>query len=205
MNTNAKTSLNNKNRVSALSALKSKKIAEHNLKQRSDTLNQLEEVYNKIEQAADQVDIVRVMQASTSVLRSLHAQTGGVETVENVVDNLREEMSKVDEFGTIINEAGPVVDEGEIDDELEALEKQEAREKEEKEAEETRERLAQLDSQKHAADEAARKLEELQKNVDAGEDSLLAESIGKMSNMSLEDKTTTKEKEEKERQPVPAQ
>lgn len=205
MNTNAKTSLNNKNRVSALSALKSKKTAEHNLKQRSDTLNQLEEVYNKIEQAADQVDIVRVMQASTSVLRSLHAQTGGVETVENVVDNLREEMSKVDEVGTIINEAGPVVDEGEIDDELEALEKQEAREKGEKEAEETRERLAQLENQKHAADEAARKLAELQKDADAGEDSLLAESIGKLSNMSLDDKMTTKDKEEKEKQPVPAQ
>jgi charged multivesicular body protein 7 len=206
LNTNAKASLNNKNRVSALSALKSKKIAEHNLKQRSDTLNQLEEVYHKIEQAADQVDIVRVMQASTNVLRSLHAQTGGVETVENVVDNLREEMSKVDEVGTIINEAGPVVDEGEIDDELEALEKQEAREKEEKEAEETRERLTQLDSQKHAAKEASHKLAELQKNnVDTGEDSLLAESLGKLSNMSLDDKPITKEKEEKEKQPVPAQ
>ncbi|CRG83675.1 putative protein C1604,18c [Talaromyces islandicus] len=202
LNSNAKASLNNKNRVSALSALKSKKIAEHNLKQRSDTLNQLEEVYNKIEQAADQVDIVRVMQASTDVLRSLHAQTGGVETVESVVDNLREEMSKVDEVGTIINEAGPVVDEGEIDDELEALEQQEAREREEKEAEETRERLAELDSQKHAADEAARKLGELQKDADAGEDSLLSESIGKLSTMSLDDKTATKEKEE---QPVPAQ
>ncbi|QKX57881.1 uncharacterized protein TRUGW13939_05001 [Talaromyces rugulosus] len=206
LNANAKTSLNNKNRVSALSALKSKKIAEHNLKQRSDTLNQLEEVYSKIEQAADQVEIVRVMQASTSALRSLHAQTGGVETVENVVDNLREEMSKVDEVGTIINEAGPVVDEGEIDDEMEELEKQEVREKEEKEAEETRERLAQLDSQKHAAEEAAHKLAELQKNnVDTGEDSLLAESIGRLSNMSLDDKPITKEKEEKEKQPVPAQ
>jgi hypothetical protein len=84
--------------------------------------------------------------------------------------------------------------------------KQDVGEKEEKEAEQTRERLAQLDSQKHAAEEAAHKLAELQKNnVDTGEDSLLAESIGRLSNMSLDNKPITKEEEEKEKQPVPAQ
>lgn len=134
LNANAKLALANKNRISALSAIKNKKIAEHNLKQRSDTLSQIEEVYAKIEQSADQIEIVRAMQASTGVLRSLHAQIGGVERVEDVVENLREEMSKVDEVGNVLNEAGPVVDEGEIDEELEALEIKERRDREEEEA-----------------------------------------------------------------------
>src|SRR5436190_715737 len=59
--------INNKNRILALSTLRSKKLAERNLKQRSDTLIQLEDVYTKIEQAADQVDIVQVMEASTGI------------------------------------------------------------------------------------------------------------------------------------------
>lgn len=178
----AKTALTNKNRISALSAVRSKKLIEHNLSQRLSTLAQLEEVYFKIEGAAGQVEIVQVMEASTGVLRGLHAQIGGAERVEDVVETLREEMAKVDEVGSIINEAGPVIDEGEIDDELEAMEKSDQEAKEEREAEETRQRLAELDSIKQASDEAARRA---QKTKDV--DSELAESIGRLSNMSVED------------------
>ncbi|KAJ5537037.1 hypothetical protein N7513_010223 [Penicillium frequentans] len=178
----AKTALTNKNRISALSAVRSKKLVEHNLSQRLTTLAQLEEVYFKIEGAAGQVEIVQVMEASTGVLRGLHAQIGGAERVEDVVESLREEMAKVDEVGSIINEAGPVIDEGEIDDELEAMEKSDQEAKEEREAEETRQRLAELDSSKQASDEAARRA---QKTKDV--DSELAESIDRLSNMSVED------------------
>ncbi|KAL1969755.1 hypothetical protein VTN77DRAFT_8308 [Rasamsonia byssochlamydoides] len=206
LNAAALAAVNNKNRVSALSALRSKKLAEHNLKQRSDTLSQLEEVYAKIEQAADQVEIVRVMEASTGVLRSLHAQVGGVERVEDVVEELREEMSKVDEIGNIISEAGPVIDETEIDDELEAIEKQQLWEKEEKEAEETRKKLAELDSVEQAAREAARrKLSEAKKkNAEAEEEAELAESIGKLSQMSLEDNAEVASRQGSKEQPLPA-
>lgn len=172
----AKTALTNKNRVSALSAVRSKKLAEHNLSQRLNTLLQLEEVYSKIEAAAGNVEIVQVMQASTGVLRGLHAQIGGAEKVEDIVEELREEMAKVDEVGSIMNEAGPVIDEGEIDEELEELEKGDQKAKEEKEAEETRQKLAELDN-------IGRRAEDM-KDVD----SELAESIGKLSNMSVEDR-----------------
>lgn len=178
----AKTALANKNRISALSAIRSKKMVEHNLSQRLNTLAQLEEVYSKIEQAAGQVEIVQVMEASTGVLRGLHAQIGGAERVEDVVEELREEMNKVDEVGGIINEAGPVIDEGEIDDELEALEKSDREAKEEKDAEETQKRLAELDSIRQASDEAARQTHD--ENLEAQ----LAESIGRLSNMSVEDR-----------------
>ncbi|EED12845.1 vacuolar sorting protein SNF7 family protein, putative [Talaromyces stipitatus ATCC 10500] len=204
LNINAKNALANKNRISALSAIKNKKIAEHNLNQRANTLHQLEEVYNKIEQSTDQIEIVRVMQASTGVLRSLHAQIGGVERVEDVIENLREEMSKVDEVGNIINEAGPVIDESEIDDELEALETKELREKEE-EAKVTRQRLEQLESHEQAARQAAR---EASKTAEAVGDveSELAASIGQLSNMSLKDSAMTEREGQHEvEKPVPAQ
>lgn len=147
----AQSAVKTKNRVAALAALKSKKAAESTLAQRYDTLSQLEGVYSKIEEASDQVAVVRIMEASTGVLRNLHAQVGGVEKVEDVVEGLREEMSKVNEIGQVMEEAGrgeAAVDEDAIDEELEALERQDRVEKEEQEAERTRQRLAELDALK---------------------------------------------------------
>lgn len=185
----AKTALSKNNRVSALAAVRSKKMVEHNLKQRLDTLTQLEEVYSKIEQAADQVEYVKVMEASTGVLRGLHAQIGGTERVEDAVDNLREEMTKVDEIGGVMNEAGPVIDEGEIDDELEDLEAKEREAREEKEAEETRKKLAELDALKHATKDAHTTGSE--QNLEAA----LAENIGRLSRMSVDDESSSASKE----------
>ncbi|KAF3019206.1 hypothetical protein E8E15_008339 [Penicillium rubens] len=180
----AKTALANKNRISALSAVRSKKLAEHNLQQRFNTLMQLEEVYSKIEQAAGQVDMVQVMQASTGVLRGLHTQIGGAERVEDIVEELREEMTKVDEVGSIMNEAGPVIDEGEIDDELAAMEKSDREAREKEEAAVTERRLAELDSVKQASDEASR-----QAHAAKSADSALADNIiDRLSNMSVEDR-----------------
>ena len=147
----AQSSVKAKNRVAALAALKSKKAAENVLSQRYESLEQVEGVYTKIEQAADQVALVRVMEASTGVLRNLHTQIGGVERVEDVVEGLRDEMSKADEIGHVMQEAGrgeDIVDEDAIEEELEALEKKDRAEKEEQEAERTRRRLAELDASK---------------------------------------------------------
>ena len=131
----AQKAINNKSRTSALAALRSKKLSEATLTQRLETLTQLEGVYSKIEQATDQVAVVRAMKASTGVLQNLHAQVGGIEKVEDVIEGLRNEMAKVDDIGSVI-EAGAqldsVVDERALDEELESLEKQaSAREEEE--------------------------------------------------------------------------
>ncbi|GIJ89346.1 hypothetical protein Asppvi_008284 [Aspergillus pseudoviridinutans] len=182
LNLTAKVAVQKKNRVSALAAVRSKKLAEHNLKQRLDTLTQLEEVYSKIENAADQVEYVRVMEASTGVLRGLHSQIGGVERVEDVVEELREEMSKVDEIGNIMNEVAPEIDEAELDDELEELENRERQAKEEKEADETRKKLAELDDLEQKAKEAARTTASEQ-----SVESAIEESIERLSHMSVEE------------------
>ncbi|KAF2803079.1 uncharacterized protein BDZ99DRAFT_453844 [Mytilinidion resinicola] len=151
----ARSAVASKTMTAAKSALRSKKLAEATLVRRTDTLAQLEEVLAKIEQAADQVEIIKVMEASATVLKGLHKEVGGAEGVEGVVDALKEEMSKVDEVSGIINEVGQegVVDDNEVDEEFEALERVE-REKQEKierekreqeEAEKTRVRLEELE------------------------------------------------------------
>lgn len=158
----AKEAVAKKNIIAAKSALRSKKLADTKLQQRTATLAQLEDVFARIEQAADQVEMVRVMEASSQTLRSLNEKTGGVEKVQDVMEGLREQMMDVDEIGQTLNEASMgAVDEGEVEDELEAMEnvereKVEAVERKEREAkeakeaetqaEETKRRLAELDS-----------------------------------------------------------
>lgn len=183
----AREAVTNKQLTTAKSLLRTKKLADHQLQQRSATLASLEEVYAKIEQAADQVEIVRVMEASSKTLASLNKQTGGVEKVQDTMDGLREEMTTTEEIGTAINEVGVEgVDEGEVEDELEALERverekvaeaerkerekieeTERKEKEKREAEaaeKTRVKLAELEE----AEKTRAKLEELDRMVDAG-------------------------------------
>lgn len=127
----AKSAVAKKNRVKALACLKAKKQAEASLTQRYATLNQLEEVSAKIEQAADNVQLIKVMESSTGVLKTLNAQVGGVDKIDSVMDELKERMSDTEELANILSESvGPPVDEAEIDDELAAMEK-EAKEKQE--------------------------------------------------------------------------
>ena len=145
----ARIAIGQNNRVSALTALRSKKLSESMLMRRSETLARLEEVLGKIEQAADQVAFVRIMEASTLVLRGLNTEAGGIEKVEDIVEGLRDEMTKVDEMGTAINEVGQEgtrIDEGEIDNELEDLEKQDKFEREDRASKQTRARLEELDT-----------------------------------------------------------
>ena len=140
----AQQAVQSKNTVSALAALRSRKTAESTLEQRINTLSQLEGLYDKIEQAVDQVTMVRVMEASTSVLRNLHAEVGGVTNVENVVERLKEEMDTVDEIGSVVESAGhgdAAIDESAIDDELEELLRHNQKEAETKEAQRTQQRL----------------------------------------------------------------
>lgn len=156
LNQAAQAAVSRKNRVAALAALKSKKLTEASLTTRYATLNQLEEVASRIEQAADQVQLVKVMESSTGVLQTLNAQAGGADRVDGVMDRLRAQMADTDEVAAILAEgAGAAVDEGEIDDELEAMEAQERSKEDEKGQAERREEEA-----KQAA-EAQRKLDAL--------------------------------------------
>ena len=145
----AQKAIDSKNRTSALAALRSKKTSESILTQRTETLAQLEEIYDKIEQAADQVAIIGIMEASTGVLRNLHDQVGGIGKVEDIIEGLRDEISKANEIGGAIEagaQEGSVIDESAVDEELESLEEQANAREEEKGARHTQERLANIDA-----------------------------------------------------------
>ncbi|KAL9581485.1 MAG: hypothetical protein Q9212_003869 [Teloschistes hypoglaucus] len=136
-----------KNRQSALAALKSKKLAESILSQRSDTLLQLEQVLESIKQASDQVTMLQVMKDSAGVLRSLNARVGSVENVEDALNSVKDEMEKVKDINSAINEAGldpNAVDETEIDEELDGLLREHEQAEEERLAETTKRRLADI-------------------------------------------------------------
>lgn len=166
LDSTAKAAVKNKNRIAALASLKSKKIAEASLQARYNTLASLEETAGKIQQASDNVAVVRVMEASGEALKRLNAAVGGAEGVEGVVERLRSQMDTADEVNAIMSESGTVVDEGEIDEELAAIEDEERRKEEEirererkveeekrrvvqeREAEETRRRLEAVESAK---------------------------------------------------------
>lgn len=186
MDRRAKEAVAKKNRVSALAALRSKKSAEANLASRHATLSQLDEVLSKIEQAADQVDLVRIMEASTKVLSSLNKEVGGVERVDDVVDKLREQMGQVDEVGDIIAESSQNnVDENEVDDELEAMEREETKKIEEKE------RVVKEEKERKEAADTKRKLEELEEverraREAKKEEPIIDESTQGIRSMSLE-------------------
>lgn len=112
------------NRSSALRALRSRKLAEISLDQKIEALLQVELIYSKIEQAADQAVMIQTMKASTGVLRSLHAHIDGVQNVEDTIEEMQNELAKVDQTSNIINEAGQGLncfDEEALDEELETL------------------------------------------------------------------------------------
>ncbi|PHH60833.1 hypothetical protein CDD81_1130 [Ophiocordyceps australis] len=122
----ARDAISYKNRVSALAALKSKKLAESSLAQRYASLSQVEEVASKIEQASDQVQLVKIMESSAGVLEHLNSKIGGVDRVEGIMDQLRDQVSDTDEVAAILAESTTAtIDEGEINDELEELLEQE--------------------------------------------------------------------------------
>ncbi|XWW95712.1 hypothetical protein V2A60_003679 [Cordyceps javanica] len=152
----AKRALARKSKVSALAALRQKKAAEQTLSTRYATLSQLEETADRIEQAADNVAVVRALEASSGVLRGLNARVGAPDRVDAVMDELRDRVADTDELAAILAEStGAPVDEGEIDDELAAMEREaEAKQEEEaeKEKEEEREQSRRADAAQEAVD-----------------------------------------------------
>lgn len=196
----ARKAINNKNRTSALAALRSKKLSETILMQRSETLAQLEEVYGKIEQAADQIAIVRVMEASTGVLRNLHAKIGGIDKVEDVIEGLRDEMGKVDEVGGVIEasaQVDSVIDESAVDEELESLERQAKAREEEKGARQTQERLASIATVRKTEDNQPEERKDNPQEPSSDRrapDPPMEEGISGLKRLSLDDPRGTPEK-----------
>lgn len=119
--------ITSKNIPSAKRSLRLKKAAEMTLEQRHATLDQLQDVFAKIEQAASQVEIVKVMQAAGRTLKTLNTKAGDVDDVRDIMEGLRESMADTEEISNAINaDPSTVMDEIELEDELKALEEEES-------------------------------------------------------------------------------
>ncbi|EXJ78875.1 hypothetical protein A1O1_09277 [Capronia coronata CBS 617.96] len=217
LQSNAQIAVKTGNKASALSALRSKKLAERSLQSRIDTLHQLEEVYTKIEAAVDQVEVVAAMEASAGVLKTLNKKIGGVERVDDVLDSLREEMSKVDEVSGVVADplaGNAVLDEAEVDDELENMEREERIKREEKsreqkkkleiqEAEVTRRRLAELEGQP-AAQAPSTESEKNKENMQIADVDLersLSSSIDKLQKLDIDGLQHRQNEDQQHQQP----
>ncbi|CAN9193898.1 unnamed protein product [Alternaria alternata] len=162
-----------KQMVRAKAALRSKKLAENALKQRSDVALQLEQVYTDLQHAADQVEIVEAMRAGAAALKGLNEKVGGAEGVQGVVDAVNEQMATTEEITNIINETDQPLDEGEIDDEFEALERADREKREKEEAEKTAARLAELEAvEKKRKERESIKTDETEEQVDEASQSM---------------------------------
>ncbi|PVH95235.1 hypothetical protein DM02DRAFT_601181 [Periconia macrospinosa] len=158
-----------KQMIRAKTALRSRKLAESALDNRSKVALQLEETYEKLQEGQLQVETVEVMKAAAAALKILHNKVGGSEGVQNVVDSVREQMDTTEEITNIINEAATPVDEGEVDEEFEALERAEREKEEQEEAAKTAARLAEVAEAEEALKEkeAEKADAEAEKGVDA--------------------------------------
>jgi len=145
--------------------LRTKKACSELLSQRSAALEKVEEAFESIETAADNVAIVSAMRDSEAILRDLNAQVGGAEGAERVAENLRTQTDITEDVRMAVQETNPaaVVDEADVDEEFEAMEREarEAREREEAKEREKRERLEPAEREKRESKEAERTAERL--------------------------------------------
>jgi charged multivesicular body protein 7 len=108
--------------IAARAALRSRRLSQDVLETRLATLNQLEQVAAKIEQASDQAQLIHVLDMSSGILKSLNAKVGNVGRVEQVMERLQEQMFEVDEVGTILTaDAAASTMDPSIDDEIDRL------------------------------------------------------------------------------------
>jgi charged multivesicular body protein 7 len=198
-----------KQMVRAKAALRSKKLAETALAQRSDIALQLESVYTQLQSAADQVEIVEAMRAGADALKSLNEKVGGAEGVQGVVDAVNEQMATTEEITNIINETDSPLDETEIDDEFEALERAEKEKLDQEAAAKTASRLAILEEadKKRRAKEREEKANQLQEEAKKAAETQVDEASQGLANISFhqpEDDEEMKDADKEERIPVPS-
>ena len=118
----AREATSKKNRIVALSVLKSRKLSESALQKRSDALARIEEVLSGLEQAASDAEIVRTLESGAKALDRLNRDIGGIERVEKIMDRVRGSIEESEDVGKIIAEMGSgKIDESEVQEELDDM------------------------------------------------------------------------------------
>ncbi|KAF8533483.1 hypothetical protein BDD12DRAFT_865070 [Trichophaea hybrida] len=144
---NAQIAVINQNRGNALAALKSRNVAESILAHQFKALGQIEDVLASIQTAANNMELIQILQKSSAVLSELNKDIGGTETVDRIILCLREETQTLDGVNQILYDGGPVIAEDVIEDELHRLMKVVKCESDFNESLESAPRIAEADRQ----------------------------------------------------------
>lgn len=113
------------NKNAAKAALKRKKTHEHSLDQTLSQIGTLEQQINAIESANINMETLEAMKKAGKAMEDIHGRLT-VEKVDETMDKLREQNALSEEIVNAItnNSIGDAVDDGELEDELEALEQE---------------------------------------------------------------------------------
>ncbi|ONH69042.1 Charged multivesicular body protein 7 [Cyberlindnera fabianii] len=130
--TDKKLKLSLKNKASkdvSLNLLRSKKVAEQALTKQIASLTQLESVLYKIDESSTNIQLVNALEKGTDLLKSLNSQIGGIERVEQVMDDVEEQKYTADKITEEISRLGNGVSEDDIEAEFEEMLALETRDK----------------------------------------------------------------------------
>lgn len=114
-----------KDRNAARNALTRKHMQEERVAGYDKKIDALHHTIMQLEDAAINMDILKIQGDSTKTLQTILKQSGGVTNVTNIMDKLRETMEDVSEVGTVTSESvlSPITQMNEhmLDDELDKL------------------------------------------------------------------------------------
>lgn len=106
----------------ALLALRRKKFQETLLAKTDAQLETLEQLTSNVEFALVQKDVVYGLQQGTSVLKQIHAEMGGIESVEKLMGESEDARAYQKEISEMLRGQMSNQDEDEVEDELDAME-----------------------------------------------------------------------------------
>jgi charged multivesicular body protein 7 len=158
----ARDATSKKNRIVALSALRSRKLAESALEKRSDALSKIEQVLHGVEQAAGDAEIIKTLEGGATALERLNREIGGIDRVEKIMDRVRDGVEESEEVGKVIAELGAGrVDEMEVEEEFdELLKAAEEEERKKREMERLKEQAEREREEKAQRERGAEKTQE---------------------------------------------
>ncbi|KAL9646998.1 hypothetical protein ABK040_013852 [Willaertia magna] len=124
----AKDFLGKGDKKSALACLKRKKQYETQAQRLQQQIMNNEQMKLTLENAATDVETLKSQQIASKTLKQVFKETGGIDKVEDIMEDIQETMATANELGDALAQdigSGTVIDEGELEDELDLLEQEE--------------------------------------------------------------------------------
>jgi len=119
----AKQRLNSGDKKGAVATMKKRKLYQTEPKKISNVKMTLETQAMNLESAAHTASTFQAMSAGTSTMAKIRTEMGGIDSVDDVMMDIQDEMQMADEVNTAIGQTviGPNIDDDELMEELEIM------------------------------------------------------------------------------------